>query len=97
MDLRIEKIICHYGFRHQLGKAKEELYELIEAIEQFQKAVSDGDMDDKEKGLNHMAEEIADVRIMVDQLELAMGKEKQCEAIRDLKLDRQMQRIARGE
>ena len=95
MDPRIEKIICHYGFRHQLGKAREELYELIEVIEKVQKAMADGDL--TEKGLNHMAEEIADVRIMVDQLELAMGKEKQCEAIREFKLDRQMQRIARGE
>lgn len=95
MDPRIEKIVCHYGFRHQLGKAKEELYELIEVIEKVQKAMADGDS--IEKGLNHMAEEIADVRIMVDQLELAMGKEKQCEVIRDFKLDRQMQRIARGE
>ena len=95
MDPRIEKIVCHYGFRHQLGKAREELYELIEVIEKVQKAMADGDL--TEKCLNHMAEEIADVRIMVDQLELAMGKEKQCEAIREFKLDRQMQRIARGE
>ena len=50
--------IEHYGIGHQLVKVIEELSELIQAL-----AKNDDD---------HVAEELADVRIMLDQLELIL-------------------------
>lgn len=52
--------ICHYGRGNQRFKAMEELAELIRALARC---------DDAE----NVAEEMADVRIMLDQLEIMFG------------------------
>ena len=52
--------ICHYGTGNQRFKAMEELAELIRALARC---------DDRE----NLAEEMADVRIMLDQLEIMLG------------------------
>ena len=55
----LEKIIKHYGANNQIKKAKEELAELIEALD--------------EDDVAHIAEEIADVLIMLKQIVLIHG------------------------
>ena len=83
--LQCNQIYEHYGEDHQLIKLKEELTELYEAVEVYQ--------DDKsEENLTHLAEEMADVRIMLRQLRAVTG-DKVDEFVH-YKLDRQLKRIA---
>ena len=57
----LERIMNHYGTEAQKEKAKEELNELIEAIDEGNK--------------RHIAEEICDVVIMLYQLQQIYGLE----------------------
>ena len=62
-DIRRQILVAairHYGTGNQRFKAMEELAELIRALARC---------DDRE----NLAEEIADVRIMLDQLEIMLG------------------------
>ena len=74
-------IADHYGRIHQLEKLKEELNELIEAI----------------NSMNDVAiiEEIADVEIMTNQLKYLMRAERLVELYKDYKIQRQLARIAK--
>lgn len=74
-------IADHYGLEHQLGKCKEELGELIEAIDS---------LDEKA-----IVEEIADVEIMTEQLKYLMRTEPSVEIYKDYKIARQLRRISR--
>ena len=63
--------IDFYGGENQLEKAVEELGELIVAI---QKLRTEKDPDEGQAGelIDHVAEEVADVEIMLDQIKLMM-------------------------
>lgn len=76
----LKYIADHYGLKHQLVKCKEELGELIEAI----------DSADNEA----IIEEIADVEIMTAQLKQLMRADMVVELYRDYKIVRQLRRIA---
>lgn len=76
----LKYIADHYGKVHQLEKCKEELNELIEAI----------DSKDEES----IKEEIADVEIMVNQVKYLMCAERLVELYKDYKIARQLRRIA---
>ena len=90
-DRRLAMIARHYGLRPQLKKTIEELRELIRAIQTLRFMLW---LDKAEqKHFNHVHEEIADVRIMLDQIELLTGGSQSCEQWRTAKLDRQIQRI----
>lgn len=73
-------IANHYGLKQQLVKCKEELGELIEAIDS---------MNDEA-----IIEEIADVEIMTEQLKYLMRTEPSVEIYKDYKIARQLRRIA---
>lgn len=79
MDRVREKIltaaIAHYGRSTQWSKAIEELSELIRALARA---------DDAE----NVAEEMADVRIMLDQLELILGNHNKVRGYEYAKLQR---------
>lgn len=77
----LEYIAYHYGKFHQLEKCKEELNELIEAI----------DSKDDES----IIEELADVEIMIDQVKHLMCASKLVELYRSYKISRQLTRIAK--
>lgn len=77
----LEYIAYHYGKFHQLEKCKEELNELIEAI----------DSKDDES----IIEEIADVEIMINQVKYLMCAERLVELYKDYKIQRQLTRIAK--
>lgn len=72
--------ICHYGTGTQLFKAMEELAELIRALARC---------DDAE----NVAEEMADVRIMLDQLEIMFGNRENVRRIELEKLMRLSERL----
>ena len=82
----------------QLIKTQEELKELDEAI---QKLIDLRKYDKRTSFYNtesdflkdHIAEELADVRIMLDQIEYGLKIEQRCTDWREMKLTRQLQRI----
>lgn len=74
-------IANHYGLKHQLVKCKEELGELIQAIDS---------LDEKA-----IVEEIADVEIMTEQLKYLMRTGPSVEIYKDYKIARQLRRITR--
>lgn len=71
----LEAAIRHFGKGHQWAKAIEELSELIRALARS---------DDAE----NIAEEMADVRIMLDQLEIIYGNHRKVRAYEMRKLKR---------
>ena len=94
MDSRIKRIADNYGSRHQLAKAKEELLECIEAIEELEQWIDEGrDRAELADLVEHLAEESADVGIMLDQLAYLTRTENEREKMRDFKLQRQILRI----
>jgi NTP pyrophosphatase (non-canonical NTP hydrolase) len=77
----LKYIADHYGLEHQLVKCKEELGELIKAIDS---------LDEKA-----IVEEIADVEIMTEQLKYLMRTEQSVEIYKEYKIARQLRRISR--
>ena len=78
MDAENLKIFRHYGETNQRKKLKEELNELIEAV------------DDNDE---HMKEEIADVLNVIDQFIMAKGWGEDIYRIKFEKVERQKERI----
>lgn len=93
MENQLKQIIEHYGLMKQLKYIHSEYFELDEAIvirEQEGEDISSY-TDELEK---HIAEEIADVMVMLEQFRLYYGIDK--ELIKDLmeyKASRQIERI----
>ena len=85
------QIADHYGKEPQLGMAQEECAELIQAISKVRRK---GETKD---AIDHLAEEIADVRIMCAQLEELFGVRASVALRMHQKLDRQLERIAEGD
>ena len=91
VDRRVARIARHYGLGHQLAKTREELLELLVAILKLRLAKWLGK--DTTSQEQHVLEEMADVRIMLDQIELLMSGAGTCARIRTAKLERQISRI----
>lgn len=83
----LKKAIEHYGIDPQLNKAIEELSELIGAICKI----------NRKDGMLSLISEIADVKIMVTQLEMIFGCDKEVKVAMDKKLKRLLKRIEKGE
>ena len=91
VEKKIRFIADHYPRSSQMGVAQEECAELIQAISKVQRRGINGET------LDHMAEEIADVRIMCAQLVAILGLNEAVSRNIDQKLDRQMKRIMEGD
>ena len=87
-ETQIETIAKHYGSKRQVVKACEELSECISALCTGLYA-----HEDDVGAFEHMAEEMADARIMLDQIEFLYGLKTHCAYWREFKLTRQMNRI----
>lgn len=86
--ISIMEIFSHYGPRRQLCKAIEELSELQIAI---------ADELAGEGSAYNLVEEIADVKIMLAQLELILEPESiRVDDVIDFKLERELDRIAKA-
>ncbi len=94
----IEEIARHYGLDSQCRQTVEEMAELTQALTKFWRY---GGNDAQEiRGLReHIAEEIADVGIMLEQLELLFDIKTEVAENRSHKIFRQLDRIKkeRGE
>ena len=79
MDERLRRILNHYGWKPQTLKCCEECAELIQALLK----------DDS----THIAEEIADVEIMTEQMKEAHGIHALVEQFKEMKIQRQLRRM----
>ena len=89
------KIVNHYGIIPQLKYFQGEVWELNEAIikkeEDYQFCETTLKMD--KKNIEHIAEEIADCYVMLEQFRLYYGIEEAVEKIMKQKINRQLERI----
>lgn len=86
-----KKSIQHYGPKAQIDLAIEEMSELTKALLKHRRAsMGQGDPQKKAKDV---AEEIADVRIMLDQLEMIFDNKVQVREWIEKKVNRQIQRM----
>ena len=80
----LKYIADHYGLEHQLGKCKEELGELIEAIDSLDERA--------------IIEEVADVEIMLSQIKYLRDiPDEQVDVVKKYKIQRQLRRIENGD
>ena len=97
MKENLLKIINNYGLKHQLKYIHTEYYELDEAIIQKEyPAIAKGHKNDELDRLenNHIAEEIADVLVMLKQFQYYYEiPDEEIERIMKYKIDRQLERI----
>ena len=95
MEEKLLKIINHYGIRNQLKKFNEECYELEEAILDYQTEIAYFEEDAMTLSIKkHIAEEIADVMVMLEQFKLYYGiSSEEITKIFWSKVDRQLGRI----
>lgn len=100
MDTRIKTIWTHYGRFNQLEKTIEELDELKAEVVKFLHFVKSTDnrftavaRSKSEFLKDKVAEEAADVSIMIEQLLYGLNIGARFEAWREYKLDRQMRRM----
>ena len=88
MNNKLKKIIEHYGVTHQLKYFQSEVYELTEAI--LWNELTPYSHEDTD----HIAEEIADVMVMLKQFQLYFDiGDKEIKDIMEFKIDRQIERI----
>lgn len=80
-----QQIINHYGYENQLKKLIEELRELEEVILYHTY--------DEE----HIKEEMADVINLIEQISVFQGWSEDINEIKEFKINRQLDRIQRGE
>ena len=72
----LQTAIEAHGEEHQIHVAIEEMAELTKAIVKLWRAGSSGGNEDLETLEKNIVEEIADVRIMVDQLAMIFGPQR---------------------
>ena len=85
---KLEKICQHYGIRKQIKKLSEEVFELQEAVIEQEQELFIKDKTD------HVAEELADVMVLWEQIRLHYGIPSQTiAAITTEKINRQLKRI----
>lgn len=86
--LACHAILAHYGLDKQINQLSEECAELIIALNKWRRAP-----DDKKPDLTTIAEEIADVQIMLEQMEAAFNIEYLVMMLKEQKLERTLKRL----
>lgn len=86
MNQKLLAIANHYGLELQFKKTIEELHELETEINIA--------MYNDRQNINELAEEIADVYNMLEQLEFLLGIKSSVTGQRNYKIDRTLRRIA---
>ena len=94
MKKNLLKIINHYGVMPQLKYFQSEIFELNEAIITYENDYKSSDVQDMTEDKKHIAEEIADVLVMLNQfVEYYKIQESDIYMIMEQKIDRQLERI----
>lgn len=93
MDRDLLNIINYYGIKNQLKYIHSEYFELDEAILEYEKA-SEWTISMVENWNRHIAEEIADIMVMLKQFQYYYDiSDTQIEFIMSKKIYRQLERI----
>ena len=87
----LSHIAEHYGLEHQIGKLREELVELFEVA--FDISLNPQSLDQR---LFELVDEMADVKIMISQIEVLTGTIQNVADRMDFKVRRQLDRMRRG-
>lgn len=88
------KIINHYGIEKQLKYFQSEVFELNEAIIKMNNTNHFGNASYYQEDIEHIAEEIADVRVMLRQFQEYYNIPfEEIENIMNYKVKRQLERI----
>jgi hypothetical protein len=88
MDKDLRNIAEHYGLRVQMRQTVEEMAELTQVICKAERY-------DLDTVRDHLVEEVADVSIMIEQLEYLLG-DSRITQIKAEKIERQKRRIEDG-
>jgi NTP pyrophosphatase (non-canonical NTP hydrolase) len=88
MDKDLRNIAEHYGLRKQMRQTVEEMAELTQVI-------CNAERYDLDTVRDHLVEEVADVSIMIEQLEYLLG-DSRITQIKAEKIERQKRRIEDG-
>ena len=104
MKDKIKKITSHYDFSNQVMQLSEECAELIQAVNKYRrfrgsKNTRDeiiASANDSNMLIQNIAEEIADVDIMLEQMKVLLNLNPSAiEQIKEKKVNRQLARIER--
>ena len=87
---KIQYIADHYGLAAQLAQTREECAELIVATSKLDRAKTDAE---RRRATDHVAEEMADVAIMLRQLRYLLDNNTALQLLTEQKLSRQIRRI----
>lgn len=97
---KCKRILDHYGAANQRLQLIEECAELIQAINKYNRAMNDifAGSCDVVRAKNNIAQEVADVLIMIEQITTALFKDDKSfiDEMIEYKLNRQLQRIKEG-
>lgn len=94
MEDKLLKIINHYGVIPQLKHFQSEVFELNEAIITYENDYYYYGEETESERKEHIAEEIADVQVMLNQFRLYYGiTDEEVKNIMIKKIDRQLERI----
>lgn len=91
-ERRCGEILAHYGAQAQRRQLVEECAELIQAVAKYERTGA-------ETSYYNFIEELADVEIMVEQMKQSLTERERDTLLRteNAKINRQLQRIAKGE
>ena len=88
---RLKFIAQHYGYEHQSRQCIEEMAELTQAINKhWRKEIPNRN---NHELLNDIYEEIADVEVCLEQIKHLLNCHAEVEAVREYKVNREIQRI----
>lgn len=92
---KIKIIADHYGYEAQSRQCIEEMAELTQAINKFWRACGNGQKTEKsiQDCRDNLVEEMADVQIMLWQMEYLLLSGQEVNQMIEKKLDRQLERI----
>lgn len=97
VNKKIKAIAEHFGLMDQITKLREEMHELEDAVIAYKNAIQlEASPIDTATERLHVIEEMADVRIMLDQLSYLLHAGSDERQMRDHKLDRTIKRIETG-
>ena len=94
MKEKVLKIINHYGVMPQLKHFNSEIFELTEAIINYENSLKEPYAVNTLPLREHIAEEIADVMVMLKQFQFYYGIDREeLRKVVNYKIDRQLGRI----
>lgn len=87
-----KQALDYWGYEAQVDMCVEESSELIQALCKYKRA--ELNTLEESKAIRNVAEEIADVEIMLEQMKLLFGVYEQVEMEKDFKLSRLRERLS---